>query len=42
METSRCDLVDRAAAVEAIRRRNENDLRFLNRPIVEPHGRSRG
>jgi hypothetical protein len=29
------DLVDRAAAVEAIRRMNEDDLRFLNRLIVE-------
>jgi hypothetical protein len=29
------DLVDRAAAVEAIRRMNEDDLRFLNRMIVE-------
>jgi hypothetical protein len=28
-------LVDRAAAVEAIRRMNEDDLRFLNRLIVE-------
>ena len=29
------DVVDRAAAVEAIRRMNEDDLRFLNRLIVE-------
>ena len=31
----RCELVDRAAAVEAIRRMGEEDLRFLNRLIVE-------
>jgi hypothetical protein len=29
------ELADRAAAVEAIRRMNEEDLRFLNRLIVE-------
>ena len=29
------ELVDRAGAAEAIRRMNENDLRFLNRLIVE-------
>ncbi len=29
------ELVDRAAAVEMIRRMNEDDLRFLNRLIVE-------
>ncbi len=29
------ELADRAAAVEAIRRMNEDDLRFLNRIIVE-------
>ena len=31
----RFDLVDRTAAAEAIRRMNEDDLRFLNRLIVE-------
>ncbi len=30
------ELVDRATAVEAIRRMNEENLRFLNRLIVEP------
>lgn len=35
MTNSRFDMVDRAAAVEAIRRMNEDDLRFLNRLIVE-------
>ena len=35
MAGERCELVDRAAAVEAIRCMNEDDLRFLNRLIVE-------
>ncbi len=35
MTNGKFDLVDRAAAVEAIRRMNEEDLRFLNRLIVE-------
>ena len=35
MGGERFELVDRAAAVEAIRRMNEDDLRFLNRLIVE-------
>jgi hypothetical protein len=35
MTTERFELVDRAAAVEAIRRMSEEDLRFLNRLIVE-------
>jgi hypothetical protein len=35
MSGERLELVDRAAAVEAIRRMNEEDLRFLNRLIVE-------
>jgi hypothetical protein len=35
MAGERFDLVDRMAAVEAIRRMNEDDLRFLNRLIVE-------
>ena len=35
MTQERFDLVDRAAAAEAIRRMNEDDLRFLNRLIVE-------
>jgi hypothetical protein len=35
MMNERFDLVDRAAAAEAIRRMNEDDLRFLNRLIVE-------
>ncbi len=35
MASDRFDLVDRAAAVETIRRMNEEDLRFLNRLIVE-------
>ncbi len=35
MENNRFELVDRAAAVEAIRRMNEEDLHFLNRLIVD-------
>jgi hypothetical protein len=35
MAAERLELVDRAAAVEAIRRLSEEDLRFLNRLIVE-------
>lgn len=35
MENERFDLLDRTAAAEAIRRMNEEDLRFLNRLIVE-------
>lgn len=35
MGSERCELVDRATAVEAIGRMNEDDLRFLNRLIVE-------
>jgi hypothetical protein len=35
MAGERLELLDRAAAVEAIRRMNEEDLRFLNRLIVE-------
>ncbi len=35
MAGERLELVDRAAAVETIRRMNEDDLRFLNRVIVE-------
>jgi len=35
MAGERFELVDRMAAVEAIRRMNEEDLRFLNRLIVE-------
>lgn len=35
MAGERFELVDRAAAAEAIRRMNEEDLRFLNRLIVE-------
>ena len=35
MAGERFELVDRAAAVEAVRRMNEEDLRFLNRLIVE-------
>jgi hypothetical protein len=35
MADARNELVDRAAAVDAIRRMNEEDLRFLNRLIVE-------
>lgn len=35
MADARVELVDRAAAAEAIRRMNEEDLRFLNRLIVE-------
>jgi hypothetical protein len=35
MGGERFELVDRAAAAETIRRMNEDDLRFLNRLIVE-------
>jgi hypothetical protein len=35
MVDKKFELVDRAAAAEAIRRMNEEDLRFLNRLIVE-------
>ena len=35
MAGERFELVDRAAAAETIRRMNEEDLRFLNRLIVE-------
>jgi hypothetical protein len=35
MAGERFELVDRAAAAETIRRLNEDDLRFLNRLIVE-------
>jgi hypothetical protein len=35
MGDERFELVDRAAAAETIRRMNEDDLRFLNRLIVE-------
>ena len=35
MGGERFELVDRAAAAETIRRLNEDDLRFLNRLIVE-------
>ena len=35
MAGERFELANRAAAVEAIRRMNEEDLRFLNRLIVE-------
>jgi hypothetical protein len=35
MGSERFELVDRAAAAETIRRMNEEDLRFLNRLIVE-------
>ena len=35
MENDRLELLDRAAAVEAIRRMNEEDLHFLNRLIVD-------
>jgi len=35
MADARTELADRASAVEAIRRLNEDDLRFLNRLIVE-------
>ncbi len=35
MAGERFELADRTAAVEAIRRLNEDDLRFLNRLIVE-------
>jgi hypothetical protein len=35
MEGERFELADRAAAAETIRRMNEEDLRFLNRLIVE-------
>jgi hypothetical protein len=35
MGDERCELVDRAAAAETIRRMGEEDLRFLNRLIVE-------
>lgn len=35
MENERFDLLDRTAAADAIRRMNEEDLRFLNRLIVE-------
>ena len=35
MAGERFELVDRTAAAEAIRRMNEEDLRFLNRLIVE-------
>lgn len=35
MTNERFELADRAAAVEAIRRMSEDDLRFLNRLIVE-------
>ena len=35
MGDDRCELADRAAAAETIRRMGEEDLRFLNRLIVE-------
>jgi hypothetical protein len=35
MQTQHLELADRAAAAEAIRKMNEDDLRFLNRLIVE-------
>jgi hypothetical protein len=35
MENIRCELVNRSEAAEAIRKMNEDDLRFLNRLIVE-------
>ena len=35
MGDERLELVDRAAAAETIRRMNEDDLRFLNRLIVD-------
>ena len=35
MANDRLELMDRAAAVETIRRMNEDDLRFLNRLIVD-------
>ena len=35
MAGEKCELLDRAGAVEAIRRMNEEDLRFLNRLIVD-------
>jgi hypothetical protein len=35
MVDKKFELVDRASAAEAIRRMNEEDLRFLNRLIVE-------
>jgi len=35
MAGEKFELVDRAGAVEAIRRMSEDDLRFLNRLIVE-------
>ncbi len=35
MAGERFEIVDRAAAVEAVRRMNEEELRFLNRLIVE-------
>lgn len=35
MPGERLELLDRTTAVEAIARMNEDDLRFLNRVIVE-------
>lgn len=35
MESNRFELMDRAAAAETIRKLNEDDLRFLNRLIIE-------
>ena len=35
MDGERFGMVDRAAAIEAVRRMNEEELRFLNRLIVE-------